>query len=34
METGKLTKTDITTSLQESIRELEELVDACDSTLR
>lgn len=30
METGKLTKTDITTSLQESIRELEELVDACD----
>ncbi|TYS33858.1 DinB family protein [Bacillus pumilus] len=30
METGKLSKTDITLSLQESIRELEELVEACD----
>ncbi|MEH7651439.1 DinB family protein [Bacillus safensis] len=30
METGKLTKTDIITSLQESMRELEKLVVACD----
>ncbi|MGM0970079.1 MAG: DinB family protein [Bacillota bacterium] len=30
METGKLTKTEITTSLQESIRELEKLVETCD----
>ncbi|MEH7776932.1 DinB family protein [Bacillus altitudinis] len=30
METGKLTKTEIVTSLRESIRELEELVQACD----
>ncbi|MGG3131567.1 hypothetical protein ABEO94_01830 [Bacillus pumilus] len=30
METGKLTKTDIITSLQESIRELEKLVETCD----
>ncbi|WP_169057035.1 DinB family protein [Bacillus pumilus] len=30
METGKLTKTEITTSLQESIRELEQLVGTCD----
>lgn len=30
METGKLTKTEIITSLQESIRELEELVQTCD----
>ncbi len=29
METGKLTKTEITTSLQESIRELEKLVETC-----
>ncbi|MGY4787924.1 hypothetical protein ACVNSY_11425 [Bacillus sp. OHL2] len=30
METGKLTKTDIITSLQESMSELEKLVKACD----
>ncbi|WP_223249530.1 MULTISPECIES: DinB family protein [unclassified Bacillus (in: firmicutes)] len=30
METGKLTKAEITTSLQESIRELEKLVETCD----
>ncbi|WP_281237073.1 DinB family protein [Bacillus safensis] len=30
METGKLTKSDIITSLQESMRELEKLVEACD----
>ncbi|MEC4589243.1 DinB family protein [Bacillus safensis] len=30
METGKLTKTDIITSLQESMSELEKLVEACD----
>ncbi|MBR0601971.1 MULTISPECIES: DinB family protein [Bacillus] len=30
METGILTKTDIITSLQESMRELEKLVEACD----
>ncbi|MCY7499902.1 DinB family protein [Bacillus pumilus] len=30
METGKLTKIEITTSLQESIRELEKLVQTCD----
>ncbi|MEC1411794.1 DinB family protein [Bacillus safensis] len=30
METGKLTKTDIITSLQESMSELEKIVKACD----
>ncbi|PCK20914.1 squalene--hopene cyclase [Bacillus pumilus] len=30
METGKLTKTEIITSLRESIRELEELMETCD----
>ncbi|KEP27204.1 DinB family protein [Bacillus zhangzhouensis] len=30
METGKLTKTEIITSLQTSIRELEELMQTCD----
>ena len=30
METGKLTKTEIIKSLQESIRELEELMQTCD----
>ncbi|MCY7674642.1 DinB family protein [Bacillus safensis] len=33
METGKLTKTDIITSLQESMSELEKLVKACDDSV-
>lgn len=32
METGKLTKTDIITSLQESMSELEKLVKTCDDS--